>query len=119
MRKLRKKQDDEEFLSKIKRGVNRRVFIENKLEKRNNNFHVSFDIVLLWFFLKSEQIKKLINTTVTNFYKPPVKFKREDQAASDEGDIPSKSIRDIVSGDPSQKSKMKSANSPSATGGLN
>ena len=47
MRKLRKKQDDEEFLSKIKRGVNRRVFIENKLEKRNNNFHVSFDIVLL------------------------------------------------------------------------
>jgi hypothetical protein len=40
MRKIRKKQDDEEFLSKIKRGVNRRCFIENKLDKRNNNFHV-------------------------------------------------------------------------------
>jgi hypothetical protein len=43
----------------------------------------------------------LINTTVTNFYKPPVKFERADKAVSDEGDIPSKSIRDIVSGDPS------------------
>ena len=48
-----------------------------------------------------------------------MKFERADKAVSDEGDIPSKSIRDIVSGDPSQKSKMKSANSPSATGGLN
>ena len=68
--------------------MNRRCYITNKLDKRNNNFH-------------SEQIKKLINTTVTNFYKPPIKFERADKAVSDEGDIPSKSIRDIVSGDPS------------------